>query len=363
MTDFIIAVILLLLAIGGVVVRKTYYFVPPKELKRRAASRDPLAEQLYRAVAYDSSLEFLLWLFIGLTAAGGFVLLAQVAPIWLGLILILLVILLTFAWLPSSHVTKFGRWLAVRVTPAVVWLLNYLHAPLARGAHQIEKRTAPAHTGLFEREDFLDFVERQQHQADSRITSEELEIVKQALHFGDYQVRHICVPWHDVKTVPADDTIGPVLIDELHRSDQPFIPVVEGPDSQSVIGMLKVHELGLQSSGHVRDVMDKTVYYLHEHDSLAEALHAFSLTNHPLFVVINSQGACVGILTIESILQQLLGHDAKGDYEQYTDVSVIAHRHEQPTDLDTEIEEAPAASEEPPEDGNNDAPSEQTVVE
>src|SRR5437762_62606 len=81
--NLVFAILLLLLAIAGVVVRKTYNYLPAHELKRQAAKHDRLAERLYMAAAYDSSLRGLLWIFIALTSAGGFVLLSQTAPAWI----------------------------------------------------------------------------------------------------------------------------------------------------------------------------------------------------------------------------------------------------------------------------------------
>jgi CBS domain containing-hemolysin-like protein len=73
--------------------------------------------------------------------------------------------------------------------------------------------------------------------------------------------------------------------------------------------------------------MHGSVYYVHENDSLSEALHAFFVTNHPLFVVVNSFEEFVGVLTVESILRQLLGHVPGDDFDQYTDLAAVAARH------------------------------------
>jgi CBS domain containing-hemolysin-like protein len=73
--------------------------------------------------------------------------------------------------------------------------------------------------------------------------------------------------------------------------------------------------------------MEPTVYYLHENDTLSEALHAFFVTNHPLFVVVDSFEEYVGVVTIENILHTLLGHIPGDDFDQYTDSSAVAARH------------------------------------
>jgi CBS domain containing-hemolysin-like protein len=330
MSSYLAAVILLVLAIAGVVVRKTYYYVPARELKRRAEQHDPLASRLYPAVAYGESLRGLLWIWIGLATAGGFVLLVQVAPAWLSFIAIIGLLWVVNSWLPASRITRIGAHLATFVTPLIIWLLNYLHRPLSRGTETVQKRyTAPAHTGLFERQDLLELIEQQQHQPDSRLSEEELEIAKRALHFSDYRVSDVLTPRKHVKTTLANDTVGPVLIDELHKNGQGYLLVRESSKGDFV-GVLAFKRLSLHSSGQVKNVMDKEIYYLHENDPLDQALHAFFKTNCPLFVVVNSSEEYVGIITIDNILRQLLGHIPGDDFESYHDVTAVAHRYVKP---------------------------------
>jgi CBS domain containing-hemolysin-like protein len=330
MNSYLTALILLLLAVAGVVVRKTYYYLPAHELKRRAGHHDKLAGKLYPAVAYGDSLRGLLWIWIGLTTAGSFVLLINVAPTWLGFIAIVILLWVVNSWLPSSRVTRLGMQLAAFVTPPIVWLLNYLHRPISRGTATVQKRyTATAHTRLFEREDLLKLIEQQQNQPDNRLSEEELEIAKRALHFSDYKVSDVLTPRKKVKAALAEDTIGPVLIDELHKNGQGYLLVRESAKGDFV-GTLAFKRLSLKSSGQVKNVMDKEVYYLHENDQLNQALHAFFKTNCPLFVVVNSSEEYVGIITIDNILRQLLGHTPGSDFESYHDVAAVAARHVKP---------------------------------
>lgn len=323
------AIVFLILALAGVVLRKTYHAVPERELKRRAV-HDPSAARLYRAVAYGNSLSSLLWLYIGLTSAASFVLFARSLSVWVSLLIIGPVLWIVFSLLPATRVTKIGQGLAWVVTPPIAWLLNYLHPLLGRGADLVEQRyTAPAHTGLFERDDLLRLIEQQQKQADNRLTAEELEITKQVLTFNEHTVGDIVISRKKIKTVLADDTIGPILIDEMHKSSQDFV-LVRDKKGGIVIGSLAFKQLSLDSHGKVRDLMDSTVYYLHEADTLSEALHAFYTTNSSLFVVTNSSEEFVGIITIQTLVKQLLGHVPGEDFDQYTDPTAVANRHIKP---------------------------------
>ncbi len=338
MSDFILAIVFLLMAIGGVVVRKTYFYRPLKELKRQAERHDRLAAQLYRAVAYGNSLHGLLWLFIGLTSAASFVLLARIMPVWASLLIIGPLLWIVFSLLPETRVTKLGVGLTRFVTPPIAGLLNYVHPLISRSADMVERRyQAPPHTKLYERDDLLELIHQQQDQADSRLTFEELEIVKHTLSFDDFRVGDILTPRKRIKTVLADATIGPILIDELHQSGQDTV-LVQDEAQGGIIGSLSFSQLDITSSGKVCDTMDATVYYVHENDSLGQALHAFFVTNHAVFVVVNSFEEYVGIITVQDILRQLLGHLPGDDFDQYSNISLVAARHPKVTKAKKTVE-------------------------
>jgi CBS domain containing-hemolysin-like protein len=335
MANLILGIVFLIFALLGMVLRKTYFYLPLRELKRRAQKHDKHAAQLYRAAAYGNSLRSLLWLYIGMTSAISLILFARSLPVWLGVLIVGPLLWIVFSLLPASRTTKLGIWLTQIVTPIVSWLLNLLHPVLSRGADFVDKRyVTPKHTGLYEREDLMQLIQNQQNQPDSRISDEELEIVYRTLNFDTNKVSDIFTPRSKVKTILAGDVVGPVLIDELHKNDQDYVLVREtkkGP----FIGTLAFNELNLKSKGYVRDIMESTVYYLHENDSLTEALHAFFVTNHPLFVVINSFEEYIGIVSIENILHKLIGHVPGDDFDQYTSSAAVASRYEKiekPTD-------------------------------
>ncbi|HEX4774520.1 MAG TPA: CBS domain-containing protein [Candidatus Saccharimonadales bacterium] len=327
MNNLVLAALFLLLALGGVVVRKTYAYLPARELKRRAERHDPLATQLYKAAAYGNSLRSLLWLYIGLTTAAGLVLMARALNVWVSLLIVAPLLWIVFSLVPATRLTSVGARLTKLVTPILAWLLNYLHRPLSRGAEVVERRyVAGKHTRIFEREDLVELIERQQYQDDNRLTEEELEIARRALSFSNYKVADVLTPRKEVKTILAGETVGPVLIDELHKSGQSYV-LVKDKKGGMVVGTLAIGDLGLNSTGQVSDHVGGPVYYLHENDSLSEALHAFFVTNHPMFVVVNSFEEFVGIATVENIIKQLLGHVPGDDFDQYSDPAAVAARY------------------------------------
>jgi CBS domain containing-hemolysin-like protein len=327
MDDIFYAAVFLLLSFGGIVVRKAYFRLPVRELKRRAEKHDRTAQTLYRAVAYGNSLRGLLWLYIGLTTAAGLILLARELSVWVSLLIVGPVLWIAFSLIPAGRTTAPGTRLAEFLAPPIAWLLNYLHPVISRGADTVERRyKVSGHTQLFERDDLIRLLERQRNQPDSRFTEEELEIAIRALSFDDHLVADVMIPRRKIKTVKPGDTIGPILIDELHKNGQEHVLVRESSKGPFT-GSLRLRQLGIHSKGKVGDIMSPTVYYVHENDTLGEALHAFFATNHPVFVVVNSSEEYVGVISAEEIIRQLVGHVPGDEFDQYSDPEAVAGRH------------------------------------
>lgn len=330
MTTFLIAILFLTLALFGIAMRKTYDYLPRKELKRQARSGDRAARILYRAVAYGPSLRLLLWIYIGLTAGAGFVLLARSpgVPAWLAFGLVVMLLWYGFVYMPTARISTMGARLVIAITPLIAVVLSYLHNPLTKLSHMVQpRREGSLRTGLYEREDLIDLLEAQRNMPESRIAPEEIDIAIHSLTFGEQTVGEIVVPRRVVKMVSVNDVIGPVLLDELHASGYSRFPVYE-TSFDKIVGMLYLHDLvDTKHGGTVKEVMRRKVYYVHEDESLYQVLHAFLKTKHHLFVVINEFEEVIGIVTIEDVLERVIGHKIEDEFDKYDDMRAVAEHH------------------------------------
>jgi CBS domain containing-hemolysin-like protein len=328
MLSLLSAIVLLMLALLAVILRKAYSMVPLHELKRQASAGNQLAKQLYAAVAFGPSLRLLLWVVLALSSAGAFVLLAgSLAPL-VAVLVVAVVLWLAFSWLPDTRVSSWSTRITATVTPTVVAILHTTDPVLRRIAGPFQKHQLPSHSGLYELEDMLDLLDLQSRQPDSRITTEQIDLIRNVLTFGSQKVRDVLRPRSTVKTVALNDAIGPVLLDELHASGQTVFPVKKTPRSKDVVASLHIDDVGLHSTGLVEDYVAQGVTYIHESDSLADALHVFYQTKRQLFVVINSFEEYVGVLTLEDILHTIVGRPLPDEeLGSHDDSATVAARH------------------------------------
>lgn len=124
------------------------------------------------------------------------------------------------------------------------------------------------------------------------------------------------VPRRVVDVVSVKDEIVPVFLDELHKSGHSRFPVFDPDHDDTIIGVLYLRDLiGGKKSGRVRDLMVPKAYFVHEELDLNHALNAFIKTKHHLFIVIDNFEDFVGILTIEDVLEQVLGKQIIDEFD------------------------------------------------
>lgn len=323
--------------------------ISAKELKRRARQGDAAAGKLYKAAAYGSSLRALLWLFTGLLLAGFFVWAANTLPLWAALAASVGLIWFGFVWLAGGRVSTISQKIAAIWAPVLSWTLHYLH-PLIDGATGIARRLRQLHihTGLYEKSDLVELIDQQLSQTDSRIESDELNIAKSALVFGDKLVSDVTTPRRMVKTVSVKENLGPLLMDELHKSGHSRFPAYEDKED-NIVGTLYLHDLvNHQSGGTVGELIKKQVLYVHEDQTLYDALQAILKTHQHLFVVINSFEEYVGIITIEDVLEQIVGQPIVDEFDQYEDLRAVAQQTAAKEHTNQARQEAPSITEEKP---------------
>lgn len=323
-----VALIIFLLA---VLLEKAYRQLPFKELKRRArAGHDKKAAAIYKLAAHQHSLLVFLWT-LGVVSAGALLIISARSSWWIAAIVLALTAYLVLAWHPRGRGSGWLWTVSAVAAPATVSVLNFLKPCLDLVSRLVSSlQPVRVHTGLYEKEDLLDLLGAQKKQADSRISEEELKIVRGALTFGDKKVSDCMTPRRKVKFLGANDTVGPMLMDELHKSGLSRFPVVRDKNKSEpgVIGTFYIKNVDLEDMAgthvKVRDLMRRDASFINEEQTLRQALAAFLKTHHHLLVVVNNFEEVVGVLSMEDVLEQILGEPIIDEFDRYDDLRAVA---------------------------------------
>ncbi len=156
-------------------------------------------------------------------------------------------------------------------------------------------------------------------------TKHELLLIDHGLQFGSALVKDVMTPRTMIDAAKAGDTLGPVTLNRLHNSGHSRFPVFSG-DIDHVVGMLYLHDLvPLKKNIHkVEDAMHEEVFYVREDQDLEHALAAFLKTHHHLFVVVNEYRETVGLLSLEDVIESLLGRKIVDEFDKHHDLRTVA---------------------------------------
>ncbi len=160
------------------------------------------------------------------------------------------------------------------------------------------------------------------------LSVDEKKLITHALQFEDRQVEEIMTPRGVIDSISTNELLGPLVLDDLHRTGHSRFPVTDG-DIDHVVGML--HIQNLLALDHKRSLtagktMEPRVYYIRQDQTLAHALTAFIRTHHHLFIVINEFRETVGIVSLEDVIEALLGREIIDEFDQHDDLRVVAAR-------------------------------------
>jgi len=316
---------LFLLGLISLSLQRFYSSIPAHELKRLAARGDRLSQSLYRVVAYGQSLRLLLWSILLLSFTFGAWLVVLHLPVVLALVSLLLISAVAFVLLPALRLTQRSAQFAAFLAKPIAKVLLHIHRPLDYVARQISRhRDLTPHTHLYEKSDLRHVLEVQKEQAGNRITRYDLELARRTLDFGDKQAADIVVSRQSAYLVSADDTIGPILLDQLHKQRQAsFLVYQDTPEH--IIGSVAMNDaVRAKHGGRVASLVRRDLTFVREDSSLRTVLHAFQSTGQQVAVVINEHEEFVGVITLQAVLQELLGETIDGDDINYESPSAVA---------------------------------------
>lgn len=245
-----------------------------------------------------------------------------------GLLAVLLTTLFVVTFgeiLPMAYLRKHGLKVTAILAPALRQFILVL-SPVARPMGRLlDGWIGDEGPSVYSKEELYKILEEHKVSEHSEIEADEVQIVRHALSFGDKQVRQVMTPERVVKAVSVDDHVGPLLIDELHKSGYSRFPVYDDKNGKNFVGTLYLRDLvGLQAEGPVKNHMRKEVLFVHEEDALDATLRLFLKSNHHMLIVINSFEEFVGVVTIEDVIEEIIGKQIVDEFDQHTDLRVVA---------------------------------------
>lgn len=295
------------------------------QLKRKAQLGDVQAKVVYPLHAFGHRLLVSL-LIVNILANASVVVLLDTRISGVFAVLITTVFILFFGEiLPLLYLRKHTIFLAYFSAPILKRLVSIMSPLVVPISNILDKYIGKDAQLFYSKEELLKMFDGQKLAKESDVAEDELHMIHAMLAFGDKKIRDVMTPRRMVTVVNKDDEVGPILMDELHKSGHSRFPVVAEPKQFNFVGTLYLRDLvGEKSTKKVDSLMSPFVRYVHEEESLDHALRAFLKTHHHLFVVVNNFEEFVGVLSIEDVLEEVIGKEIVDEFDAHDDLRAVA---------------------------------------
>lgn len=213
---------------------------------------------------------------------------------------------------------------------SVTWILNllvWLFTPLTFIFNYLEKLISnmfKADSETYSTDEFITMVEEANEEGD--MEDHEADLITNALEFNDLDVGEILTPRTDMIAVDIDEDTAEEI--ELKYRDSGFsrLPVYQD-NIDNVIGVLIekdfYYHLLYEKSKDIKPIL-KDVLYTSEQVKISSLLKQFQTSKTHMAIVVDEYGGTQGIITMEDILEELVGeiydeHDEVIEYYKKID--------------------------------------------
>jgi len=202
-----------------------------------------------------------------------------------------------------------------------VWLIRFfifillpICAPIA---WILDKVLGEEINTVYSKKELVKLIEKHEDLKESEIDADEERIMKGVLSFSDKKVKNIMTPRTEMIALPHDKKLTKTSINEIKKTGYSRIPIYK-EEKDNIVGVLYVKNLiGDQwKNKTVLDKAKKNVIFVEERKPLDDLLEEFKKTRNHLFVVMDEYGGVAGVVTMEDVLEEIIGAEIVDEFDQ-----------------------------------------------
>ncbi len=247
---------------------------------------------------------------------------------WVGLVsfVVTLIVLIFSEIIPKTLGAVFAKRLSGFTAWATTWLIRVLY-PLVFACNKISRLVSGGRTELptISRDELR--VVAGWAQEEGAIDPLESRIIRNMIALRDVAVSEVMTPRTVVTTIASDQTIGDVAREGPPRFSR--VPVI-GKSLDDVRGVVHRHDLmHAMSAGDLERPVGELARPVHAVPLIAKlpaVLRRFIERREHLFIVVDEYGGSAGVITLEDILETILGLEIVDETDDAPDMRELARR-------------------------------------
>ena len=207
--------------------------------------------------------------------------------------------------------------IVAKIFRPIIWVLSHSTSAVVRifGIDPKEQRSQ------ISEEELLDLVA-----GHAALTDEERDIVEEVFNASERQVHEVMVPRTEVDFMDASLTVGKAISLAIEKAHSRY-PVIRG-SSDEVVGFIHVRDLldtSLANNNAKIQELARNIMYLPGTKAILPALTEMRNQRQHLAIVLDEYGGTDGIVTLEDLVETLIG-DIRDEYDtDEGDVSQESH--------------------------------------
>lgn len=156
----------------------------------------------------------------------------------------------------------------------------------------------------------------------------EKEMIFNVFDFVDAQVKDVMIQRVDIVAINKDSSYKEIL--EIIRKEQfSRIPIYDDT-IDNIVGVLNVKDLIVQEKNNLQfNVLDyaREPFYTFEFKKIKEVLNEMKKTRNHMAIVLDEYGGTVGIITIEDLIEEIVG-DIEDEYDEHNEMIKVVKEDE-----------------------------------
>lgn len=143
------------------------------------------------------------------------------------------------------------------------------------------------------------------------LSEDEKRLLVGGIRFEDRRVTEVMTPKKDMFTITKNEILGPLVLDDLHRSGHESFPVLNGGGTDDIVGILRLRDVQTldttrRHTAKVETAMDPDVRSIDSEESLTTAMNLLLNSQHHMLIVTDGRET-VGLVTLSDIIKTLFG--------------------------------------------------------
>ncbi|MCC6323550.1 DUF21 domain-containing protein [Candidatus Nomurabacteria bacterium] len=279
----------------------------------------------------SSCMKLLITLILGTTLANAFATILigdQFSGLVAGIVSAALIFLLADV-LPQAFGSRYALAFGGFCAPLVRVFLIIFYPISAPVAYLLKHILGEEKVNRLSKIDLLTILDENDKSGVTDVDNDERRIARGSLLFSERRVVNVMTPNTVVKTISHDEVLDHDRLIDLRNTGYSRIPVYEN-NQHNFTGILYLKDLiGIDTTCNVSSVMDNTIHFVHSNDPLDKVLSEFISTKMHLFVVLDEFGGFEGVITVEDILEEIIGQEIMDEDDEIPDLRLYAKARQQ----------------------------------